>query len=182
VGQLKENNLTENKVKRQNEQWKISYIGIGSNLDEPINQVKEAILNIKNLPKTCFIIASSLYESSPMGPANQPKYINAVVAILTLLEPHDLLSKLQHIEIQQKRIRSAEKWSPRTIDLDLLVYSDEVMNKQSLVLPHPGIQHRNFVLAPLVEIAPDLVVKGLENVVDLLDKIQESEITIKIIN
>ena len=167
-------------MKRQDQHWKVSYIGIGSNLDDPIHQVNKAILNIKKIPKTCFIVTSSLYESSPMGPSNQPNYINAVVVILTLLEPHDLLGELQRIEIQQKRIRSTEKWGPRTIDIDLLIFSNEEINDESLILPHPGIQHRNFVLAPLVEIAPDLVVKGLENVVDLLNKLQDSEV--KLIN
>ncbi len=167
-------------MERQDQHWKVSYIGIGSNLDDPIHQVNKAILNIQKIPKTCFIVASSLYESSPMGPSNQPNYINAVVAILTLLEPHDLLGELQRIEIQQKRIRSTEKWGPRTIDIDLLIFSNEEINDESLILPHPGIQHRNFVLAPLAEIAPDLVVKGLENVVDLLNKLQDSEV--KLIN
>ena len=168
-------------MKRQDQHWKVSYIGIGSNLDNPIHQVNEAILNIKKLPKTYFIVTSSLYESSPMGPSNQPNYINAVVAILTLLGSHDLLDELQSIEVQQKRIRS-KKWGPRTIDLDLLVFSNEMMNNQSLILPHPGIQNRNFVLAPLVEIAPDLVVKGLGNVVDLLGEIEEPEKNIKIVD
>tara|TARA_B100000959_G_C14990197_1_gene627543 strand:+ start:179 stop:688 length:510 start_codon:yes stop_codon:yes gene_type:complete len=169
-------------MKCQDQHWKVSYIGIGSNLNNPIHQVNEAILSIQKIPKTCFIVTSSLYESSPMGPSNQPNYINAVVAILTLLEPHDLLDELQRIEIQQKRIRSTEKWGPRTIDIDLLIFSNEVINDESLILPHPGIQHRDFVLTPLVEIAPDLVVKGPENVVDLLNKIHESKINIKIID
>jgi len=102
-----------------------------------------------------------MYVSEPLGPSDQPRYVNAVVALLTQNTPQALLDSLLQIETQHGRVRSGEKWGPRTLDLDLLVFGSEVVEEDGLTLPHPGIAERNFVLLPLCEIAPNLPVPGL---------------------
>ncbi|MFC1234586.1 2-amino-4-hydroxy-6-hydroxymethyldihydropteridine diphosphokinase [Vibrio sp. F74] len=132
------------------------YIAIGSNLNDPVNQTKNAIEALKNLPKTQFILASSLYNSAPMGPQNQPDYINAVVAIKTELTPIQLLNATQAIELEHGRERKDERWGSRTLDLDILLYGNSTINSERLVVPHYGMKVREFVLYPLAEIAPNL--------------------------
>ena len=135
----------------------ISYIGIGSNQADPIKQAKQAILALKKLPKTQLIICSSLYCSTPMGPQDQPDYINAVAKLDTQLLPLDLLSALQKIELDQGRVRKDNRWGPRTLDLDIILYGDQQINDERLIVPHYGMKVREFVLYPLFEIAADLV-------------------------
>lgn len=159
--------------------WKPAYIGLGSNLNEPLQQINMAIENIKKIPDSCYILSSKLYDSSPMGPSDQPNFINAVVAIVTQLKPHGLLFELQKIERKQKRIRNEMKWGPRTIDLDLLCQGQEIIEDDILTLPHPGICKRNFVLLPLMDISPDLMIPRLSNMVDLLKKIENNPIRLK---
>jgi len=134
----------------------IAYIAVGSNLSDPVNQARQAIETLKQLPKSRFIAASSLYSSTPMGPQNQPDYINAVVAVETELEPLDLLNCTQNIEQEQGRVRKDERWGPRTLDLDIILYGNEVMDSERLTIPHYGMKVREFVLYPLAEIAPTL--------------------------
>lgn len=133
-----------------------AYIGLGSNLDNPRRQVRSAIAQLAALPYTHLTVQSSLYCSEPMGPAEQPDYINAVAAIDTLLTPHALLDALLGIERLHGRVRSATRWGPRTLDLDILVYGDRVIDDVRLTVPHPGIAERPFVLHPLAEIAPEI--------------------------
>jgi 2-amino-4-hydroxy-6-hydroxymethyldihydropteridine diphosphokinase len=114
-----------------------------------------------------------------MGPPDQPNFINAVVAIVTQLKPHGLLLELQKIEHKQKRIRNELKWGPRTIDLDLLCQGQEIIEDDILTLPHPGICKRNFVLLPLMDISPDIMIPRLSNMVDLLKKIENNPIRLK---
>jgi len=159
--------------------WKISYIGLGSNQDNPINQIKNALVNIGKIERTHIIRTSSFYETEPLGPDQQPNFINAAVALLTLLDPYELLIKLQHIEKKQKRERGSIRWGPRTIDLDILFYSNVTKNDDRLVLPHPEIQNRDFVLFPLSEIAPELMVSGHLNVVDLLEMEKPQNLSVK---
>ena len=140
------------------------YIGLGSNLAEPVNQVHSAIVALRALERSEFIIASSLYKSLPMGPANQPDYINAVVCLDTQLEPLELLNALQKIEHVQGRQRQTERWGPRTLDLDVLLYGDKTINTEQLNVPHSGLHERSFVLYPLLEIAPELVIPGLGHI------------------
>jgi 2-amino-4-hydroxy-6-hydroxymethyldihydropteridine diphosphokinase len=102
-----------------------------------------------------------------MGPQDQPDYVNAVAGLVTTLEPLELLDALQGIENQMGRVRDGERWGPRVIDLDLLVFAGVVMNGERLVLPHPGIHERSFVLYPLADIAPSLKVPGLASVESL---------------
>ncbi|RZV31404.1 MAG: 2-amino-4-hydroxy-6-hydroxymethyldihydropteridine diphosphokinase [Chromatiales bacterium] len=144
--------------------WYPAYVGIGSNLDGPASQVKDAIALLGEVPEIRRVATSSLYRSGAFGGIEQPDFVNAVVAVLTTLAPGELLAELHAIESRQGRERDELRWGPRVIDLDLLVYSAEEMDGPELTLPHPGIGERNFVLLPLAEIAPDLVVPGLGRV------------------
>jgi 2-amino-4-hydroxy-6-hydroxymethyldihydropteridine diphosphokinase len=138
------------------------YIGIGSNLQQPIEQVRQALLRLAEIPQTRVTAQSPLYRSTPLGPANQPDYINAVAALVTELAPLDLLDALQTIERQQGRVRSSEHWGPRTLDLDILLYGEQKIANDRLIVPHPGLGERNFVLYPLYDIAgEDLQIPGL---------------------
>lgn len=143
------------------------YIGIGSNLAEPREQVSQAISELRQLKECEFISASSLYKSKPLidpqqplDDSPQPDYVNAVVAIETDRDPLSLLDDLQAIEETHGRRRTAERWGPRTLDLDVLLVGDKIVNHPRLIIPHPGLHERSFVLYPLHEIAPDLVIPG----------------------
>ena len=103
-------------MKSNKNHWKISYVGLGSNQDNPIKQIENALLNIAKIERTHLIKKSSFYETEPLGPIEQPNFINAAVALLTLLDPYELLIKLQHIEKIQKRERRTTRYGPRTID------------------------------------------------------------------
>ena len=149
------------------DRWYPAYVGIGSNLDSPKRQVVSAFDALAALPGCRVEARSALYESAPMGPADQPNYINAAAALLTTAEPPSLLAQLQRIEQEHGRERGAERWGPRTLDLDLLAFSGVVCQEPGLVLPHPRIAERNFVLLPLQEIAPHLVIPGLGSVTSL---------------
>ena len=144
------------------------YLGIGSNLQGPIQQVRQAIMAIAGLPQTQLMAQSRLYRSAPMGPQPQPDYINAVVCVDTDLAAAELLEALHGLEQTQGRVRDGSRWGPRTLDVDILLYGDESINQPQLVVPHPGLHERNFVLYPLSEIAPALVIPGRGALSDLL--------------
>jgi 2-amino-4-hydroxy-6-hydroxymethyldihydropteridine diphosphokinase len=137
-----------------------AFIGLGSNLGEPKQQILSTINEIKQIAETNWISSSSLYASPPMGPQDQPDYINAVVEIDTQLEPHQLLDALQQLEQSHGRIRKRH-WGERTLDLDILSYGDLILHDERLTLPHPGVAERAFVIYPLAEIAPDLNIPKL---------------------
>lgn len=130
------------------------YIGLGSNLAEPREQLRGALKALAALPSSRFISASSLYVSDPLGPPDQPRYNNAVAALDTTLPPLALLDALQAIEQAQGRTRKAERWGPRTLDLDILLYGDQLLNDARLTVPHYHLHARAFVLYPLAEVAP----------------------------
>ncbi len=134
----------------------IAYVGLGSNLGEPIQQITQAISALKTLPQCHVIAVSSLYRSAPLNHMAQPDYINAVAQLDTTLTPLNLLRALQQLETQQGRERHYH-FAPRTLDLDLLLFDQEQFNGEILTLPHPGLTQREFVVFPLLEIAPDLV-------------------------
>ena len=133
----------------------VVYIGLGSNLGEPVAQLKQACVSIGNLPNTKLLQASSLYSSAPLGPADQPRFTNAVICISTELAPLALLDALQAIELQQGRERKGERWGPRTLDLDILLFGDMLINQERLQVPHYHMHMRPFVLLPLAQICPD---------------------------
>lgn len=136
-------------------------IGLGSNLHNPLQQVEQALVELAGLADSELVQVSSFYHSAPMGPADQPDYINAVAELRTALAPHALLDALQAIEQQHGRVRKAERWGPRSLDLDILLYGDELINNARLQVPHPGMKDRAFVLYPLLEILPDCDIPGL---------------------
>ena len=144
-----------------------AFIGIGSNLDEPLRQIRNALDLLDDLPGCHVTRHSSIYRSAPFGPVEQPDFMNAVAELETAVPADILLSCLQEIERVQGRSRDGERWGPRIIDLDLLVYGDAKIDLPDLQVPHPGIGERNFVLLPLREIAPQLVIPGLGAVIGL---------------
>lgn len=145
-------------------------IGLGSNLDDPRRQVMQAARALDALPDSGRPRLSSLYISAPLGDASQPDYINAVAVLPTRLPPLELLFHLQGIEQRQGRVRGGQRWGPRTLDLDLLLYGDLLQNDPVLTLPHAGLAQRNFVLFPLFEIAPDLEIPGAGSLRGLVGK------------
>ncbi|GGD08052.1 2-amino-4-hydroxy-6-hydroxymethyldihydropteridine diphosphokinase [Halopseudomonas salina] len=133
------------------------YVGLGSNQAEPAKQLQLACKALDGLPETRLLSCSQLYRSKPMGPQDQPDYLNAVALIETSLAPLLLLDKLQQIEQQQGRERKAERWGPRSLDLDMLLYANQQIDTDRLRVPHYHMHARPFVLYPLAELEPDLI-------------------------
>lgn len=137
-----------------------AYVGLGSNLGDPVAQLRGALAALEQLPATRLVARSSFYRNPPMGPPEQPDFVNAVAGLLTTLPARELLAALQAIEDAQGRRRDGPRWGPRTLDLDLLAYGDLRLDSEALTLPHPGLAERPFVLVPLHEIAPGLRLPG----------------------
>jgi 2-amino-4-hydroxy-6-hydroxymethyldihydropteridine diphosphokinase len=156
--------------------WHPVYVGIGSNLDEPAAQVLRALAALGELTQTRLVLKSALYGSHPMGPAAQPDFVNAVAGLLTQLEATPLFSALRALERSLGRAPPRVRWGPRRIDLDLLLFGDERLDTPELTLPHPGIVQRNFVLYPLLEVAPGLQVPGLGRVDELAARVDRAGI------
>ena len=157
--------------------WFPAYVGLGSNLNGPVRQLASAFDLLAEIPGTRLLRQSSLYRSAPFGGVEQPDFVNAAAALLTRLTAADLLRELQRIEQQRGRERGEVRWGPRVLDLDLLVYSDQRIDDPDLIVPHPGIAERNFVLLPLQEIAPGLSVPGLGLVKRIRANLEEPEIS-----
>jgi len=134
----------------------LAYIGLGSNLDNPREHVERALIELAALPNSQRLASSALYRSTAVGPGDQPDYINAAVLIDTTLTPLELLDNLQTIEQVHQRVR-IEHWGPRTLDLDILLLDQQIIHSERLNVPHPYLTQRNFVLYPLADIAPNLV-------------------------
>jgi len=147
------------------------YIGLGSNLADPQQQIIGAISAIKKIALSQVSQVSHLYFSRPMGPQDQPDYMNAVLALETKLSPLGLLDQLQGIENSAGRIRKDNRWGPRVLDLDILLFGDEVINNDRLTVPHYGMKEREFVLIPLAEIAPNLIMPDGNNITELSKQI-----------
>ena len=137
-----------------------AYVGIGSNLGEPARQVEAAFEELGRIRQTKLGARSSLYRSRPVGYARQPEFVNAVAALETSLPPLDLLTELQAVESRHGRERSFPN-APRTLDLDLLLYGQEIIARPGLTVPHPRMHERAFVLKPLLEIGPEIAIPGL---------------------
>lgn len=144
-----------------------AYVALGSNLGNPARTIEDAIDALTSLRGSLLMGMSSLFRTAPVGLKHQPDFINAVVALDTRLSPRELLDELFAIEASFGRERSVRN-APRTLDLDLLLHGDHVLDEPALTLPHPRMHERAFVLAPLAEIAPDLVVPGRGPVSSLL--------------
>lgn len=153
----------------------VAYISIGSNLNNPYQQVKSAIGKLKIADNIYIETISGWYLSDPVGPKNQSRYVNGVIKISTRLSPNQLLKKLHEIEDAHGRIRNV-RWGPRTLDLDILLYGSRMMNTKKLTIPHPEMKIRNFVLTPLADIEPDLVLPDGSILSSLLKNNQLKEI------
>lgn len=153
------------------------YIGLGSNLNDPQSQLKKAIISLEMVPSTTVVRTSSFYKSKPVGPQDQPDYINAVVELDTELSAQVLMDYLQGIENEQGRVRE-QKWGPRTLDLDILLYGDEIIQGDHLEVPHVEMHKRGFVLVPLDEISPDCVIPGVGSVQTLLQQVDTDDLMV----
>lgn len=158
-----------------NKQPSRAFIALGSNLENPISQIQQALEELKQLPDTCLMKQSSLYQSAPVGRLDQPDFINAVALIETYLAPHDLLNALLAIEQNHGRVRKSLN-APRTLDLDILLYDDLQCHDEKLTLPHPRMLQRAFVLKPLMEIAPDCHIPGHDDIAQLLLSCNEQKL------
>jgi len=137
----------------------IAYIGLGSNLNQPLQQIKNAIEALNALSEVTVIINSGFYTSKPMGPEDQPDFVNAVIEIQTSMNALELLDSCQLIEKNQGRIKT-RYWGERSIDLDVLLFSDQKIETDNLIVPHPGICLRDFVYMPLLKINPEIEIPG----------------------
>lgn len=151
------------------------FIALGSNLEDPVFQIRKAFDELARLPTSRLLACSSLYRSAPVGRYDQPDFINAVVQIETSLSPRDLLKALLEIEQSHGRIRRLPN-DPRTLDLDMLMYDELKCNGQNLTLPHPRMHQRAFVLEPLMEIAQDCYIPDHGTVVELLAACAEQQL------
>lgn len=142
-------------------------VGVGSNLGDPVRQVSQALQDLQSLPDCRLLATSGLYHNPPVGPPDQPDYVNAVARLQTGLSPHALLASLQTLEQAAGR-RKTRSWGERILDLDLLVYGDLSMDDPQLTLPHPEIARRRFVLVPWLEIDPDAVLPDGQSLAELL--------------
>lgn len=147
--------------------WVPTYVALGSNLDDPVAQVRAAFAALALLPDTRLVLRSRLYRTRPLGPQDQPDFINAAAGLLTRLSVRDLFRALKALEVEQGRTTPQQRWGPRRIDLDLLLFGDLQLDEPDLRIPHPGLTQRNFVLYPLQDIAAGLLVRGHGRVSDL---------------
>lgn len=152
-----------------------AFIGLGSNLDDPRSQLLAALDQLAAIPGTRLVAVSSIYQSAPVGPPDQPDYLNAVAELATSLAPEALLDALQAIETKQGRVRG-RRWGERTLDLDLLLYGDQTIESERLVVPHPQMKQRAFVLIPLQEIAPGLSFPDGESIVEAVSRLGNTDL------
>ena len=153
------------------------FIGLGANLKDPVAQLKSALESLQALPDTQLVSHSSLYSSKPLGPQSQPEYVNAVARINTALAPIALLDALQAIEQEQGRERKAERWGPRTLDLDIILFGGHVISSERLTIPHYHFHVREFVLYPLYQIAPELCLPDGTPLATLISQVPDNGLT-----
>lgn len=143
------------------------YLGLGANLNTPRKQIHAAVTALKALKDVEFVCVSHDYASKPMGPQDQPDYVNAVACVKTALKPEQLLDITQAIELEHGRVRKEERWGPRTLDIDILLFGNDVIDTPRLTVPHYGLKEREFVVYPLLEIAPTLVLPNNQSLADI---------------
>jgi len=153
----------------------IAHVGLGSNLEDPMRQVRQGFEELARLPGTHLLSHSSLYRTAPVGKPDQPDFVNAVAVLETELAPSDLLRHLLALEVGHGRVR-AERNGPRTLDLDLLLLGDQVVHGPGLEVPHPRMHERAFVLLPLAEVSPQAVIPGRGRVADLLVQVADQRV------
>nr|WP_202631449.1 2-amino-4-hydroxy-6-hydroxymethyldihydropteridine diphosphokinase [Cronobacter sakazakii] len=154
----------------------MAFIALGSNLAEPLTQVNNALAALARIPDSRIVATSSFYRTPPLGPQDQPDYLNAAVALETTLSAEALLDNTQRIELEQGRVRKAERWGPRTLDLDIMLFGDATINTERLIVPHYDMKNRAFMLLPLSEIAPALRFPDGERLADVLERLDCSAI------
>lgn len=157
--------------------WRPAYVAVGSNLNQPRERVLEAFDALAALRATRLELRSRLYRTAPMGPQDQPEFVNAAAGLLTRLSARELLEELLAVEGAMGR-RRQERWGPRVIDLDLVWMTGAAVDEPGLKVPHPGVSERNFVLYPLCDIAPALAIPGHGRVADLMSKAGEAGISV----
>ncbi|CNI73677.1 MULTISPECIES: 2-amino-4-hydroxy-6-hydroxymethyldihydropteridine diphosphokinase [Yersinia] len=150
------------------------YIALGSNQSMPLQQVKTALEALEHLPRTRLVACSPFYRTKPLGPQDQPDFLNAVVALDTALPPEQLLDCTQAIERNQGRVRKEQRWGPRTLDLDIMLYGDQLIKTDRLTVPHYGLKEREFMLYPLADIAPDLIFPDGEALSERLKRVDKN--------
>lgn len=154
----------------------LAWIGLGANLGRPQQTLAQALWALQALPETRLVAVSPAYWTAPWGEPDQPDFLNAVCCVNTTQPPQLLLQSLLAIESGLGRRREGARWGPRELDLDLLLFGDEVMDIPDLVIPHPRLHERAFVLVPLADLAPDLEVPGHGQVSDLLETLPADEL------
>ncbi|MFC0141622.1 2-amino-4-hydroxy-6-hydroxymethyldihydropteridine diphosphokinase [Erwinia mallotivora] len=152
------------------------WLALGSNLADPLHQVQAALDALAALPQTRLITTSSFWRTPPYGPADQPDYLNAAVALDSELTPEALLDHTQRIELEQGRVRKEHRFGPRTLDLDIMLFGSLTLNTPRLIVPHYDMHNRTFMLVPLVEIAPDITFPDGTRAADILAGLDSSAI------
>jgi 2-amino-4-hydroxy-6-hydroxymethyldihydropteridine diphosphokinase len=152
------------------------YLGLGSNQSDPINQIKNATELIEKIETSKITKKSSLYESLPVGYLDQPNFINQVISLQTSLSPAELFERFQQIEFQLKRVKKIVN-GPRTIDIDILLFNQEIILTNDLTIPHPRMLDRAFVMIPLLEIEPNILVPKISNLKEILGKLDKKTLT-----
>ncbi|MGL9769348.1 MAG: 2-amino-4-hydroxy-6-hydroxymethyldihydropteridine diphosphokinase [Sodalis sp. (in: enterobacteria)] len=153
------------------------WLALGSNLAEPIQQVTTALMALESLPKTRLVACSSYYRSRPLGPQDQPDFLNAVAALDTSLAPEMMLDHIQAIELQQGRTRKVHRFGPRTLDLDILLFGERIIATPRLTVPHYDMHNRAFMLYPLAELAPDIQFPNGVSLVECLRQVSRNALT-----
>jgi 2-amino-4-hydroxy-6-hydroxymethyldihydropteridine diphosphokinase len=156
--------------------WTPAYVALGSNLSGPRRRVEAAFEALAGLTGSRLVLRSSLWRSAPMGPQDQPAFVNAAAGLVTTMSPHAFLECLKSLEQALGKTEPAVRWGPRVIDLDLLVFGELKLDEPEITLPHPGLHQRNFVLYPLSEIAAELWVPGLARVRRLCERVSAAGI------
>ncbi|MEC5318966.1 2-amino-4-hydroxy-6-hydroxymethyldihydropteridine diphosphokinase [Brenneria populi subsp. brevivirga] len=154
------------------------YLALGSNLAQPLQQAHDALSALDSVPQTRLVRRSSFYRSRPLGPQDQPDYLNAVAELETALDAEHLLDHTQAIEREQGRVRKAQRWGPRTLDLDILLFGNQVIRSARLTVPHYDMKNREFMLYPLAEIAPELVFPDGTSLSDVLINVDRNGLTL----
>ncbi|AYN27505.1 MULTISPECIES: 2-amino-4-hydroxy-6-hydroxymethyldihydropteridine diphosphokinase [Buttiauxella] len=155
----------------------LAYIALGSNQASPLEQVTHALDAIAAIPQSRVVAISSFYRTPPLGPQDQPDYLNAAVALETELSPETLLAHTQRIELEHGRVRKAERWGPRTLDLDMMLFGNLTIATSTLTVPHYDMKNRAFMLVPLLEIAPDCAFPEGLPVAKVLENLSQDGIT-----
>lgn len=155
----------------------LAFIALGSNQASPLEQVDSALAALAAIPQSRVVATSSFYRTPPLGPHDQPDYLNAAVALETDLSPEALLDHTQRIELEHGRVRKAERWGPRTLDLDIMLFGNLTLSTPRLTLPHYDMKNRAFMLVPLVEIAPDCVFPDGQRVAHVLEALSRAGIS-----